>query len=822
MSEVFCVKRVVRFLGLLLAVFASMGVGCPPTAPRRLVSVAVSGPGGATSATLGVGGTAQLKATASYNDGSTEDVTSSVNWASSSPGTATVSASGQVMGVAPNSSPATISATLQDFNFGQVVISNGFPVTVVAPPTITNINITRAYQGQVYSVTLTGTNFVPGATVNAGAGVSVSEVTVVNSTTITATFGIVTTTTTGFDSVTVTTPAGPSNNNIGFLIEAPPTFTGISPGNGAQGATNLTVVLTGTNFDPGSTVSFSGTGITQVGSPQLSGDQKSLTLVVNIDPNAPQGPQNVTVVTNGVTLDNVQFTVTPSGCSLAPYLGNTYVGTLGGALISGSSAQAVRGLGIISSVDSLGNFNFSGFLSTATATAQSGSQPLSGSIVFTPGSCTGSVNITGLGTFQGFFTPSGDAWEGIQQSANFSLAPFYSGLGSFTNGQISLEFEKQDPTVQGTGLAGPSVFSPSGLQTFVSPTITQTGLLAMLAEINLVTNGSASASLILNSLGFTYPASGALTQGAIANRFLPFTFPWFGTSGVPPGQQSSQFESGFAVRVSSNDSHFVFNMPGSSAGGLLAGEFFPAASSLLSDTYVFTFSGATTGTNASGVFAQVRVPLVFGSAPTTGSGNLLTVDPATNTVTQGTVGFAFTPDLTLSNKYKLEFGAPFAFTFNCFHDTQSRSRCISQGQTGATGAPASSVITGTGVRQGTGPFTSSTVAGSYIARESFDIPVAYLFPGFNLNDFNLAAGAFSDTGSVSGTAAFNNAGLFTSGQVSGNFTIDPITGLTSMGLSGSVLPGGSVNLTGFYTPMGFTLFNPASPNNAQFRFTLKR
>lgn len=67
------------------------------------VSVSPSAPG------LSIGGTVQLKASAAFPDGTTQDVTNSATWTSSNPAIATVSTSGLV--TAKGSGQATISAT---------------------------------------------------------------------------------------------------------------------------------------------------------------------------------------------------------------------------------------------------------------------------------------------------------------------------------------------------------------------------------------------------------------------------------------------------------------------------------------------------------------------------------------------------------------------------------------------------------------------------------------------------------------------------------------------------------------------------------------
>ena len=92
-----------------------------------------------------------------------------------------------------------------------------FNVNSALAPTLASVSPNSGNKGQFLGVTLTGTNFVSGATVAvSGGNVDVINVTVVNSTTITASFGIQPSAAAGTRSVTVTTSEGTS---------APQTFT---------------------------------------------------------------------------------------------------------------------------------------------------------------------------------------------------------------------------------------------------------------------------------------------------------------------------------------------------------------------------------------------------------------------------------------------------------------------------------------------------------------------------------------------------------------------------------------------------------------------
>ncbi len=97
--------------------------------PATLVSLALS----PTSASIANGTTQQLRATGTYSDGSTQDLTGTVIWVSANPAVATVSASGLAAAVGPGSTQ--IGATYQ----GQTANGGSFTVT---PATLSSISIT--------------------------------------------------------------------------------------------------------------------------------------------------------------------------------------------------------------------------------------------------------------------------------------------------------------------------------------------------------------------------------------------------------------------------------------------------------------------------------------------------------------------------------------------------------------------------------------------------------------------------------------------------------------------------------------------------------
>ena len=141
-----------------------------------------------------------------------------------------------------------------------------FTISLPAPgaPTLTSVSPNQGTRGTTVAVTLTGTNFVVGATTVgvSGDGVTVTNVTVGSSTSLTANFVLDPAAVDGARLVTVATAAGTSGAQT-FTINLPaPTLTAVSPNQGIQGTT-VAVTLTGTNFVvSATTVTVSGAGVT--------------------------------------------------------------------------------------------------------------------------------------------------------------------------------------------------------------------------------------------------------------------------------------------------------------------------------------------------------------------------------------------------------------------------------------------------------------------------------------------------------------------------------------------------------------------------------
>jgi RHS repeat-associated protein len=178
--------------------------------------------------------------------------------------------------------------------------------TVLPPaPTLTALTPNSGTQGTIVTVTLTGTNFVNGATVKVvNTGIPMGPVTVVSATKITVPFTISSSAPLGATSVTVTTAGGTSAPQTFTVLPPAPTLAALTPNSGTQG-TSVTVTLTGTNFVNGATVSAP--GIT-VGAVTIVSAAK-ITVPFTISSSAALGATNVTVTTAGGTSAPQTFTV---------------------------------------------------------------------------------------------------------------------------------------------------------------------------------------------------------------------------------------------------------------------------------------------------------------------------------------------------------------------------------------------------------------------------------------------------------------------------------------------------------------------------------
>lgn len=210
--------------------------------------------------------------------------------------------------------------------------SGNTPVALTYPAlTITSIAPAFGERGTAVNVTVTGTNFIAGATALAigGAGVAVSGITVTSGTQLTATLTIAVAAATGLRNVTVTNPApggGSATLVNGFEVRNPlPAVTSLSPAAVEEGSGAIVLTINGSGFIPESVAWFNGSayGTTFVNSGELQ-------ISLSAGDTATVGDYPVHVVNatpGGGTSNTVQFSVLTSGGSFDTVEANAALGS---------------------------------------------------------------------------------------------------------------------------------------------------------------------------------------------------------------------------------------------------------------------------------------------------------------------------------------------------------------------------------------------------------------------------------------------------------------------------------------------------------------
>jgi len=225
--------------------------------------------------------------------------------------------------------PVDVTVVNPDGGFG-----TGKNVFTVSPaPTLISTNPSSRGQGaQNQTITITGTGFLNGPTIAAAfsnPGITVNSANFVNATTLTVNITIAKNAPTGPGNLTITNGDGSTatGSNV-FTVNAAPTITAVNPNVRGQGASNQAIVITGTGFVNGSTVSFSGAGVT---GPTTFNSATQLTVTVSVAANAVPDARNVTVTNpdGGTTTLNNGFTVSAGPTITNVQLKNKTGGTVG-------------------------------------------------------------------------------------------------------------------------------------------------------------------------------------------------------------------------------------------------------------------------------------------------------------------------------------------------------------------------------------------------------------------------------------------------------------------------------------------------------------
>jgi IPT/TIG domain/Abnormal spindle-like microcephaly-assoc'd, ASPM-SPD-2-Hydin/Fibronectin type III domain len=246
-------------------------------------------------------------------------------------------------------------------------------------PTVASVSPNSGTTAGGTAVTITGANFVTGATVTFGSAAATSVV-VVSGTQITATTPAGSA---GAVLVTVSNPGGQSGALAGgFTYIAPPTVTSVSPNNGPV-AGGTAVTITGTNFATGATVTLGGTVATNV-------VVASSTTITATTPAHVAGAVTATVTnSNGLSgnlANGFTYVAPPTVTGVSPSSGTT----AGGTAVTISGTNFATGAGVTFGSAAATNVVVVSS-TTITATTPAGSAGAVAVTVTNPGSLSGSL-----------------------------------------------------------------------------------------------------------------------------------------------------------------------------------------------------------------------------------------------------------------------------------------------------------------------------------------------------------------------------------------------------------------------------------------------
>ena len=379
-------------------------------------------------------------------------------------------------------------ATVTVTNPGSGGTSNAvsFTINAASAPTLTSLAPTSAtVGGAAFTLTLTGTGFVAGATVNFGSSPAITPSSV-TSTQVVATIPAADIAA-GTVNVTVTNPAGGGTSNAQtFTINNPAaTATSLSPTSTTVGGTAFTLTVNGTGFVSTSVVKFNGAAKTTtfVGATQL-------TAAITAADIATAGTATVTVTNpapGGGTSGNLSFTINgasaPALTSVAPA-----TATVGGA----GFALTMSGTGFVAGATV--NFGTGPAITPSSVT----STQIVATIPAADIATAGTVNVT-------VTNPAGGGTSNAQTFTINNPAPTATSLSptSATAGGAAFTL-----TVNGIGFVSASVVKFNGAAkstTFV----TATQLSAAITAADIATAGTATVTV-------TNPAPGGGPSGNLS------------------------------------------------------------------------------------------------------------------------------------------------------------------------------------------------------------------------------------------------------------------------------------------------------------------
>ena len=497
-----------------------------------LQSLVISAP--ATS--IAQGGTVQLTAIGTFSDGSTKNLTSLVNWTSSSLTVATVNSSGLVTGVGGGST--SITATRGG------ITSNILPLTVTVS-TLQSITINGSSSsianGTSLQLTATGT-FSDGSTQNI-----TNSVTWTSSNPGTATIsaaGLVTGAGLGTSNITATQNGITSNTFVLTVTAATLQSINISAaGSSIAKGTSLQLTATGT-FSDGTKQNLTNTA-TWSSSNSAIASITSSGLATGVD----LGSTNITATQNGITSNSFGLTVTAavlqsinvSASSSSIAKGTTVQFTAKGTFSDGSSQDLTNTATWTSSNPTIANINSAG-LATASA--------------------IGSTNISaaqnGITSNSFVLTVTAAALQSITINAGSSsiskgTTVQFTATGSFTDGSTQdltntatwTSSNAAAVNISATGLATGEAIGSSNITATQSGVVSNSFAVAVTAATLQSITISASNSFLAKGSSVQFTATGTFSDGS--TQSLTDSVTWASSSPVTVNISSTGIATGAAM-----------------------------------------------------------------------------------------------------------------------------------------------------------------------------------------------------------------------------------------------------------------------------------
>jgi hypothetical protein len=348
-----------------------------------------------------------------------------------------------------------------------------FTINAVSVPALTSIAPTIAtVSGTAFTLSLTGTGFVTGATVNFGSNPAITPSSV-TSTQIVATIPAADIAAAGTVKVTVTNPSGGGTSNAQtFTVNNPaPTATSLSPTSATAGGAAFTVTVNGTGFVSTSLVKFNGATKTTT----FVSTTKLTAAIIAADI-ATAGTATVTVTNpapGGGTSGTLSFTISAAAAPTLISMSPTSA-TAGGAAFT----LSLTGTGFVAGA--VVNFGSNPAITPSSVT----STQIVATIPATDIATAGTVNVT-------VTNPAGGGTSNAQTFTINNPAPTETSLSPTSAAAGGAAFTL---TVNGTGFVSTSVVKFNGAAkttTFASAT----QLTAAITAGDIATAGTATVAV---------------------------------------------------------------------------------------------------------------------------------------------------------------------------------------------------------------------------------------------------------------------------------------------------------------------------------------